>query len=164
MKCVIAFLAVIAITTAIDVKFNDIFGGMRKISIPACKTEPCDIKQGVPLVSYITFAAESPKYPQGKNFTIFTTGYLTTLMDGYGNSFGVGLTNNTDLTKYDSSFPLKPSHVSTAKVPLLAPRIDPNIGPFKSTGQKFMRYLINVGNASDFITVASASISLNVIH
>lgn len=164
MKSVITVFAVVAMTTAIDVKFDDIFGGMHKISIPACKAEPCNIVQGVPLVTYLTFAAESPKYPQGKTFKIFTTGYLSTFMDGYGNKFGTGLTNETDLTKYDPSFPLKPKQVSTAAVSLVAPRIDPKIGPFKSTGKKFMRYLINVGDANDFITVASASITLNVIH
>lgn len=91
MKSVITVFAVVAMTTAIDVKFDDIFGGMHKISIPACKAEPCNIVQGVPLVTYLTFAAESPKYPQGKTFKIFTTGYLSTFMDGYGNKFGTGL-------------------------------------------------------------------------
>lgn len=167
MKCLIAsFLTtvIIAMTFAIDVKFNDNFGGMHKISIPSCKAEPCKIVQGVPLITYITFAAESPGWDQGKTFDIFTTGYLNTFMDGYGNKFGTGLTRNSDLTKYNPSFPLKPKQVSTARVPLLAPRVDPKIGPFPSTGEKFMRYLVNVGNATDFITVASASITLNVIH
>lgn len=164
IKSLIAIFAVNALTSAIDVEFDDIFGGMHKISIPTCKAEPCDIVQGIPLDTYITFAAEAPKYPNGKDFDVFTTGYLSTLMDGYGNKFGENLTNSTDLTEYDSSFPLKPKQVSTAKVPLVAPRIDPDIGPFKSIGRKYMRYLVNVGNATDFITVASASISLNVIH
>lgn len=164
MKSAIAFFAVIATTTAIDVKFNDNFGGLHKISIPTCKSEPCDIVQGIPLVTFLTFAAESPKYDQNKNFEIFTTGYLSTMMGNYGDRFGVGLTNNTDLTKYDPCFPLKPKQVSTAKVPLVAPWIDPKIGPFKSTGEKFMYYLVRVGNDTDFITVVSASITLNVIH
>lgn len=164
IKCLIAFFAMIVMTSAIDVKFIDNFGGLRNISIPYCKAEPCNIKQGVPLITYITFAAESPYYDQGKTFDIFTTGYLNTMMDGYGNKFGTGLTGDSDLTKYNPSFPLKPKQVSTARVPLVAPRIDPKIGPFKSTGLKSMRYLLNVGNATDFITVVSASITLNVIH
>lgn len=164
MKCSIAFFAVIVMTSAIDVKFNDIFGGMQKISIPTCKAEPCNIVQGEPLISYLTFAADSPYVNQGKTFETFTTGYLTATMYNYGNKFGVGLTSDTDLTKYNPSFPLKPKQISTAKVPLVAPRIDPKIGPFQSTGKKSLNFLVNVGNATDFITVASVSISLNVIH
>lgn len=100
---------------------------MHKISIPACKAEPCDILQGIPLITYITFAADLPEYPNGKIFDIFTTNYLSTFMDGYGNKFGESLTNSTDLTKYDPFFPLKPKQISTAMVPLVAPRIDPEI-------------------------------------
>lgn len=164
MKCLIVFFAVIVLTTAINVKFFDNFGGLHNISIPSCEAEPCNIIQGVPLITYITFAPESPFWPQGKTFDVFTTGYLQTIMGNYGNKFGVGLTSDSDLTKYDPCFPLKPEQVSTATVPLVAPRIDPEIGPFKSTGEKSMQFLLNVGNDTDFITVVSATITLNVIH
>lgn len=164
MMFLITFFTCIALAVAIDVQFSDNFGGMQSISIPTCHAEPCDIVQGVPLITYLTFAAESPGWNQGKDFDIFTTGYLSTFMNGYGNSYGVSLTDDTDLTTYNPSFPLKPKQVSVATVPLVAPRIDPNIGPFPSIGLKSLNFLINVGNDTDFITVASASIVLNVIH
>ncbi len=151
-------------TYAINVKFSDNFGGLRTLSIPSCKVEPCDIVQGEPLIVFLTFVPESPKWPQGKDFDIFTTGYLNTMMHGYGNAFGVGITRYTDLTKYNPSFPLKPNQISTARLPLVAPRIDPSKGPFSTTGKKLVDFLINVGNATDFITVVSTSIYLNVIR
>lgn len=166
MKLLIVFVGAIVMTAAIDVKFYDMFGGLRRISIPGCRAEPCRIVQGQPLVTYVTFAPESPYYDQGKTFNLFTMGYLDVIIeDGYGTLFGVGLVSDSDLCKYDPSFPLKPKQVSTARIPLLAPRVDPNRGPFSSTGIKTARYLINVGNSTtNFITVVSATIKLNVVH
>ncbi|KAJ6644146.1 hypothetical protein Bhyg_09112, partial [Pseudolycoriella hygida] len=134
---------------------NDLFGGLKKISIPSCNEEPCNIVQGTPLITYLIFATESPKVTQGEPFKIYTNGYITTFMDGYGSKFGTGLTSDTDLSKYNLSptLSLKPMQVTTAKVPLVAHRIDPKIGPFPSTGNKLLKYMINVGNATHFITV-----------
>lgn len=164
MKNLITFAATIAVAAAIDVEFHDLFGGIRNISIPSCKAEPCRIVQGRPLITFITFAAESPYYRHDKTFETYTTGQLTTLMHGYGNAFATGLTNKSDLSVYGVSFPLEPKQISKARVPLVARRIDPKEGPYKSTGRKFMSYMINIGNETDSITVASATIALYVIH
>lgn len=163
MKCLLAILTVFSLTHAIKVKFDDMFGGMREISIPSCQAEPCRIKQGDPLITYLTFCAESTLVDQ-KKISKFTNGYLGTFMNGYGNMFGTGLTTNSDLAFYGTTFPIRPKQIAKARVPLIAPKIDPKIGPFKSTGKKRMQYLINLGNATDFISIASASIDLFVVH
>lgn len=161
MRLWIVFVSTIVMTVAIDLEFHDLFGGLRKVSIPECTDEPCVIVQGVPLVTYVTFAPESPQYPQNKTFEIFTAGYIDILTYNYADKFGEGLINDTDLTKYDTSFPLTPGQLSTAKIPMVIPWVDPSIGPFETTGVKYVYFSMRVGNDTDSITIVSASISLN---